>query len=135
MNILPSFQPDIRVLLTKLLSNTTLIVVRNTANILAERDAGQRQIYKKVFSALFAAYVLFAVGAALFDPHGAIPSETCPVCSMGASLFSALSSSSFTPPDPTGRHSMRLVENIQSFNIQIISSSLTNRSPPSPRFI
>jgi hypothetical protein len=107
----------------------------DAANILSERDARQRQIYKKVFSALFAAYMLFAVGAALFDSHGAVPSATCSVCSMSASLFSALSSSGFTPPVPIDRHSMRLVETIPLFNIQITASSITNRSPPSPRFI
>ena len=91
-------------------------------------------MYKKLFLALFAVYVLFAVSATAFDPHGATPSATCPICFMGISLFSAVSSSSFTPEVPISLYYMCLVQDEQSFSIQI-PFLLKVRGPPPPQLI
>jgi hypothetical protein len=89
-------------------------------------------MHKRIFLTFFVMYMLFAVSAAAFDHHGAVQSATCPICFMSISLFSSVSSAIFIPEVPAARQYVRLVENIRSFNIQIISSSVTDRGPPEP---
>jgi hypothetical protein len=85
-----------------------------------------------LFPALFAVHMLVAVSATAFDPHNTTPSATCPICFMGASLFSAVSSSSFAPEVPISRHYICSVQDESPFSIHI-SVSLAVRGPPPPQ--
>ncbi len=88
--------------------------------------------YKRLFSLLFAVYLLCSVFAVAFDYDRATPSKTCAICFMNNSLSSAVSETPVTPEIDLRKEYLSLGEEISPFNGSAISSGLSYRGPPLP---
>ncbi len=88
-----------------------------------------RPIHKRLLL-LFSVYLFFAVVMVAFDPHGALPSKTCPICFMGMSLFSAVGQAHVTGDVYCDRQYVRLAEEMCRFHGSIPFPAISYRGPP-----
>lgn len=88
--------------------------------------------YKRLFFLIFATYILCSVLAVAFDHDRAVPSATCALCFMNASLSAAVSETPVVPEIDLRKEYLSLAEEIYCFDGSATSPVASYRGPPLP---